>query len=382
MGETLDQRAARQDRIAHAALPRLSALADDLDAVAAELFGRRIPYDPEDGASVMALGFVTKQREHLRSVRILIDANAHRDALLIARTMVEGMGLLLWAFNQKPERTDRWYWYETVLDWHQTRENEEDGIVVDPQDKALLKAYLDKHGPKYYRPKVRKGLQAAERDGTVYEMPDDPWETKWTPTNVADMFDAVGGELSYKGIYRDASEWIHWSPRPILRAMVRAEWGVAGFAEKDWRAAVVALQAGCQLLLQSLEVLDGHFTLGQAERLAGLEALRQTIVTEAMAMGSVTTPEERAAWLAAAEAAGLSVDDDWDTLVEKAAALGIEAHGVVPSGTDVHGDRWELPQAYAVTDHTPGEMRWADSVEEALRLVIGEVLVKRAQETR
>ena len=100
MSEVHEQRKAIQHRMARAALRRLSELADDLEALAKEVFAKRIPYDPKDAASVMVLSFVTKQREHLRSVRLLLNAKQHRDAHLIARTMIEGMGRLLWAFNR------------------------------------------------------------------------------------------------------------------------------------------------------------------------------------------------------------------------------------------------------------------------------------------
>lgn len=92
------------------------------------------------------------------------------------------------------------------------------------------------------------------------------------------------------------------------------------------------------------------------------------------------TPEERAAWFAAAEAAGLSAADDEDALVAKAAELGITARRLVAIGTDIHGQEHERPQAYAVADGIVGETLGADSLEAALRLVIGEALAKRAEE--
>ena len=98
-------------------------------------------------------------------------------------------------------------------------------------------------------------------------------------------------------------------------------------------------------------------------------------------MVTVLTPEERAAWFAASEAAGLSADDDKEALVAKAADLGIDAHWVIPRGTDIHGQEHERFLAYVVTDGLMGEMLRADSVENALRLVVGEALVKRAERT-
>jgi hypothetical protein len=285
VSETQDQRKERQDRIAQAAMPGLDELADQLEAIAGELFDKRIAYEPDDGADVMALSFVTKQREHLRSARTLVAAGLHRDALLIARTMIEGLGRLLWAFNRTPERTDLWLWFGTILDWRQTLKNEEAGMEVDPGEKGELKSYVDKHGPNYYRPSVRKGLETAQRDGSHFEIPEDPWAKDWTDASIETMFGEVGGKSLYERAYRNSSEWLHWNPRSILRAMQSAEWGVDGFTQEDWRAAATALQLACQSLLQSLQVLDQHFSTGNAERLSELATTMQTTLDEALAAG-------------------------------------------------------------------------------------------------
>ncbi len=280
MDETDDQQLARYERVADLALPRLSELASDLDTLVTEVFRPRIPYEHLNGADMMALTFVTKQREHLRSVQTLLATGAHRDALLIARTMFEGMVILLWAFRGKPERTDLWFWYGVILDWRQLRKKEEAGIPVDAQDWAKLKPYLDKHGPNYYRDKVRDRIREAERNGTTYELPADPWRNKWNTADVASMLTEVGSRDVYDPMYGHPSEWIHWGSRGIMRAMQPTDWGTAGFAEEDWRAVALALHTGCQSLLQSLEVLDGHFSLGLAQHLETLEETRLAIVAE------------------------------------------------------------------------------------------------------
>ncbi len=96
-------------------------------------------------------------------------------------------------------------------------------------------------------------------------------------------------------------------------------------------------------------------------------------------MARARTPEERT-WLAAAAAAGLSAEDDGDVLIEKAATLGITAGGItagwmVGIGTDIHGEEHETPVAYAVMNGDQSETG-GESVEVALRLAIGQALVK------
>lgn len=283
MGETQEQRAARQEQIARQALPQFSDLALQLEELTEEVFARRISFQPDNGADVMVLSFVTKQHEHLRSVRILVAEGLHRDAFLIARTMLEGLGRLLWAFRAVPERTELWFWYGVILDWRQTLKNIGNGLTPDPDEMAELKALVDKYGPNYYTPKVRKARRNAERNGTVFEMPDDPWDVRWTNTSIAKMFEEIGGKDWYDSIYAETSEWVHWGPRAILRAMETSEDSARGFSQEDSRAAARALNIGSMCLLDSLRRLDEHFALGITDRLTKLDQLKKAIEAESLA---------------------------------------------------------------------------------------------------
>ncbi len=234
----------------------------------------------------MTLSFVTKQHEHLRSVRTLLAVGAHRDAFLVARTMAEGLGRLLWAFKDVPERTDLWLWFGAVLDWRRILKNEEAGMTVNPQEKDELKKLVTKHGPKYYRGDVGASIKAAQTTGKPYKIPKDPWRTNWTDATVKDMFDEVDLALLYEGMYRETSEWVHWGPRSVFMAMEPAEWGTRGFTQEDRPAAARALQLACFSLLTSLQVLDRHFSLGRTERLAGLERVMMDILSASFAAGA------------------------------------------------------------------------------------------------
>ena len=277
---------ARQERIALASIPRLNVLANVLMALVEDIFSKQVTYSPENGADVMVLSFVTKQHEHLRSVTTLIAAGSHRDAQLIARTMLEGLSILLWAIRNRPERTDLWFWYGAILDWRQIMEIERGGLQVDAQEKAELRQYVDEHGPKYLRDKVKKAMEEATASGSAYKLPEDPWRTNWTTSSIEAMFTEVGGQPLYDRVYRKSSEWVHWGPRTILRAMEPAQWGTAGFTAHDWPAAARAIQGGCQALLQSMEVLNEHFGLGISERLGELDDSMSTILSESIEAGS------------------------------------------------------------------------------------------------
>jgi hypothetical protein len=273
MAKTPEQVAAWQENSARSELPRLEELAQQLEALVRDVFTPPIAYQDLGGADTMALSFATKQDEHLRSVRTLVAAGLHRDALLIARAMLEAGGRLRWAFNRVPERTDLWFWYGAILDRRQMDKNKRDGLVVDPADEAALQPHVDRHGPSYYRPEVRRRIADAQQAGAAYALPDDPWHKgEWADTDVRSMFAELGEERLYDSFYRRTSEWAHSGPRAVLIAADRRredvpEWGPDRFDADDVVSGVWALGVACESLVRTLEVVDAHFSLGHDERL-------------------------------------------------------------------------------------------------------------------
>ena len=291
MGKSLEQHEQWQIESSRKELPLLDDVAKELEALAHDMFTPPIAYQTDNGADVMALSFATKQLEHLRSARALIAAGEYRDAQLIARTMLEAQGALRWAFNRTPERTELWFWYGAILDWRQMAKSKAQGFEVDPADEAELKPYVDRHGPNYYKPNVRKALTTAEETGTTYDLPEDPWHpADWTELNVRAMFEELGDEDKrlYDSFYRRTSEWAHSGPRAILIAAYReqedpAEWGTDQFTDDDVRSANWALGVACESLLRSLDVLNTHFSLGYDDRLKSIDDKWETIRSESLA---------------------------------------------------------------------------------------------------
>lgn len=272
-----------QEQIGQHAINHIGPIADRLETIVSGLVDESsISYRPDNGADTMALAFVSKQREHLRSVRILIGAEAHRDALLITRTMVEGSGRLRWAFKDTPERTELWLWFGAIRDWRQIQENAANGRTVDPDELDQLKQYVDAHGHKYYRPDVRKAITKAQERGQKYDLPPDPWGYSWTDISVKVMFDELDDTDKYDGLYRRSSEWVHWDPRSIFQALDMAPSGAKGFIEQDWLAGGLAFPLACLSLLECLQVLDGHFSLGMNTLLEDLRSEMVAILNQAI----------------------------------------------------------------------------------------------------
>ena len=297
--DTQEQLAERQERAVRHALPGLIEAADELLEFVDGLFEPRITYDPTNGADVMVLSFVTKQHEHMRSIRVLIDAGLHRDAFVIARVMQEGFGKLRWAFLDIPARTDLWFWYGAILDWRLMLDVDASGrVAVDPDQKQELRQLVDQHGRHYFRQTVRDKLAEAQDKGTEYQVPDDPWENNWTTMSVAAMFTALDKDAQEKGAqekddkiyqkqydkaHRLISEWVHWGPRAIYRAMERAAWGVSGFTQTDWHAAGMAMAIACMALWDGANTLEDHFSLGKRVPLDELDTKLSAVLRAALA---------------------------------------------------------------------------------------------------
>ena len=291
MGKSLEQHEQWQIESSRKELSLFGDLAKGLEVLAHNMFTLPIAFQTFNSADVMALSFATKQLEHLRSVRALIAADLHRDAQLIARTMLEAQGALRWAFNRTPERTELWFWYGAILDWRQMAKSKAQGFDVDPADEAELKPYVDRHGPNYYKARVRQRIEEAQRNGTTYDLPEDPWHpTDWTELNVRAMSQQLGNEDErlYDSFYRRTSEWAHSGPRAILIAADReqedpAEWGTDQFTDDDVRSGNWALGVACESLLRSLEVLNSHFSLGYDDRLKSIDDKLQAMFAESLA---------------------------------------------------------------------------------------------------
>lgn len=250
--------------------PILRAFAERLLRLAAEITQPPLPYDDHDHLGFMTLCFVSKQMEHLRSVCMLIDAGRDRDAALIARSMVEGLGLLLWAALKPTERPLLWRSYVWVEDWRLLQTKEAAGEDTETSQKLEIQAQLDGYGHQFLTRKAKRRIAAG------HPLPSDPYRPNWAGVTIADVLREVGGLPLYESIYRQISGWIHWSPGAIGMAIERNQ-GSVGYVEADPESAATALAAGFQALFETVRELDAHFECGFADRLT---ELRDDLLTQ------------------------------------------------------------------------------------------------------
>lgn len=257
-----------RQRRAEQALPVLTALADEVltlsDCIgSAQVAIGDVGHSAKERAGLMTVSYVGKQDEHLRSIRVLIHAGQHRDAFLIARTMIEGLAQVLWAHKHQPHGPDEWFWYEAVEDWRQLQINKSDGLIVDAEIVAIAQQLLDQYGSNYYTSKAVEKVNAGE------PLPADPYRRKWSRMDAASIFYHVQGEELYRVVYRVASDWVHWSPRS-MRLPFANEGSVEKYVIGDASRAAQALAAGGLSLLQTLDIVNTHFQLGAENQLSAI----------------------------------------------------------------------------------------------------------------
>lgn len=247
------------------ALPELNALVDEVLDLAERVGSDQaalwdIDHGSEEHAGFMALAYVSKQQEHLQSLLVLVSAGQHRDAWLIARTMIEGLAQLRWAHANQPHGPDEWFWYGVVEDWRQLQKNKGNGLD-DPATEAFADKLLDQYGSNYYTPKATRKADASQ------PLPRDPYRRRWNQLDAAAIFSHIEGSDLYETIFRVASDWVHWSPRSMFLA-ITDEGETQKYTKGDPARAAQALAAGILSLLQSLEILDSHFQIGIDDKVA------------------------------------------------------------------------------------------------------------------
>lgn len=250
---TLFIRDPREVPFLHDQVKKVLALADEAS--------RSISIEENDDFGFMTVQFLYKQMQHGESVLSLVP---RRDAGLIARTMIDGLYQLLWAFQAREERAKRWRSFSIIHDWRRIRGQQKLGIPVDEEHirrtEALLRVFGNLH--RLNKPKPNSP---------------DPYHRRWQGgVTLSDMADAVSREL-YDGPYAELSDWEHWGVSGIGESIARENDRVTVDTDSD-RIAGVALLAALQCLLQTLEVAEVHLSLKMRDAIQTLgEDFRKTL---------------------------------------------------------------------------------------------------------
>jgi hypothetical protein len=250
---TLFNRDPREVPFLHDQVKKVLALADKAS--------RSISIEESDDFGFMTVQFLYKQMQHGESVLSLVP---RRDAGLIARTMIDGLYQLLWAFRAPEERAKLWRTFSIIHDWRRIQGQRKLGIPVDEEHirrtEALLKVLGNLHRLK--KSKLNRS---------------DPYNKTWQGgVKLSDMADAISREL-YDGPYAELSDWEHWGVSGIGGSIERENDSAIVNTDSD-RIAGVSLLAAFQSLLQTLEVADVHLSLKIRDAIQTLgEDFRKTL---------------------------------------------------------------------------------------------------------
>ncbi len=240
-------------------VPRLQDHARQLHALASEAT-RDVRYRADDDFAFMALSFLSKQLDHLQAILLL---GLHRDATLIARSMLEGLSQLLWSTADKAGRARRWRNFAWVHDWRVMQAHVARGDSVDALLQQRIEDALHEQGAQFLTAKARRARDKGK------EMPNDPYLINWTGLGVAQLSRETKGEDLYKWIYSTFSDWHHWNTGGLGQAVEHHENQVTYSSPSPTQTAT-ALAVAFQCVMQTLEIVNGHLELGMDLRMQTL----------------------------------------------------------------------------------------------------------------
>ncbi len=202
----------------------------------------------DDDFGFMTIQFLYKQVQHAQSILTLVPS---RDAGLVARTMIEGLYQLLWAFQAAEERARRWRSFAIIHDWRLIQGRRRESIPVPDAEVRRNEAGLKEFGNLHRRKKPKSDSR-------------DPYHQNWRGgVTLSAMADAAGRTL-YDGPYAELSDWEHWGVSGIGDAISRQDGHITINPDSD-RVAGQSLLAAFHCLLQTLEVADAHLSLNIKE---------------------------------------------------------------------------------------------------------------------
>ncbi len=205
----------------------------------------------------MVVFYAWKQEDHADAVLRL---GKHRDVQLVARSMIEGLCQLKWAAGDPEVRAERWRLFGFVHDWRLMQRNLGAGKEVPPDTRHRIEQGLAAHGHLF------EFTDAARRK----QKGKDPYMPHWSGLSAYRICEAVKGQKLYDSGYTAFSDWHHWSPGGLLKA-VKAEGQKRSFPEPTARDVLGAHVVAFQCLFETMEQANHQFKLGLD---ADLDSLR------------------------------------------------------------------------------------------------------------
>jgi hypothetical protein len=233
-------------------ISRLRQHVDELLTLWDRVFSHPIRHD-DTNLAFMALAFAARQGEHTRAVLRL---QPSADAVLITRSMFEGLCQLLWAAQAPDDRPLRWRAFAYVQDWRTLQRKIKSGETVPPEERTRIENALQPYEHLF----LTKDALMATSNGKA--LPANPYAHHWHGTSVKNIFTAVKGELVHAELYRQFSDWHHWDIAGFAPLLRLDEGGNVHQKSQNPDLTATALASAFQCLWQTLKALDEIVSLG------------------------------------------------------------------------------------------------------------------------
>lgn len=218
-------------------------------------------YLDDDHLGFMALCFLGKQINHIQSIVTLVP---NRDAILIARSMIEGLCQLLWAAQEPTERPLKWRAFGYIYDWRLQQVKIDRGESIDSSQQKSNELGIQKYGKLFYTKEARSAISQNQ------PLPPDPYHKKWTcGIQVKQICDCVDAGNLYKEVYSFFSDWHHWGTAGIGETLSWNEEKVTFYSSSSSSSAM-ALATGFQCLLQTIDLTNEHLSLAKELQIASI----------------------------------------------------------------------------------------------------------------
>jgi hypothetical protein len=207
--------------------------------------------EPEDWDNLcfMAACFVCRQIDHMTAVLTLVDKGLDSEALVLGRSMLEGMIQLLWAAQEPEERPLRWRAFSLIEDWRLAQQDDRTSITVEKDQWRALDARVRSEGVPFLTQRAKNAIASGN------PPPPDPYHANWFGgRKTRDLFEQTSGAELWS-LYGRASESIHWTPRGLGSSLIRQEGSIV-YSGVDPSKAATALACGIQSVLQTSQILS------------------------------------------------------------------------------------------------------------------------------
>lgn len=201
-------------------------------------------YDENDHFAFMALTFLSKQHTHARTIATLQDS---RDSLLIARTMLEGLMLLLWTELEPAERALQWRAFAIVHDWRLFQQLVARGESFEQAKLDETELRLKGYRKLVFKPGALKDLSAGR------PLPPDPYRKHWPTVTLEDIFNEVGEPQLYGGIYAHFCAYHHWAITGFVGSLRRNQ-SYVGYVDVNPTDGIMAVLCAAACLTQTAQI--------------------------------------------------------------------------------------------------------------------------------